>query len=71
MNNTSAETCKLHLPRLSSGSTSGGRCSIRRGVKLELKMEGEGVSGKATPGMASLCLMTSSTVARTLLLLER
>lgn len=40
-------------------------------MKLELKMEGEGVSGKATPGMASLCLMTSSTVARTLLLLER
>ena len=61
----------VNLPKLSSGSTSGGRWSISNGVNVLLKIDGDGVSEKARPGIDSLCLITSRTVSRTVDLLEK
>ena len=47
-------------PRLSSGSTSRGRCSINRGENVELKTEGEGESGRGRAGRVSRCRITAS-----------
>jgi len=46
-------------PRLSSGSTSRGRCSINFGLKEALKTEGEGESAKGRAGMVRRCRITA------------